>query len=397
VAAHLLLAEPAGDGWAVAELRSAASEALGRGAPAAAVSYLRRALREPPPKPDRPAVSRELGNALLRADDPEGIEVLRAVRSALNDPVERAAIAAELSVSLAFRRPGGEGVDLLEESLEEIPDDDNGLGLLLRGHLLVQALSGLERVPPGVKPEREHWPDGDSREGRALLRLLSFLYAVGFGPIDCALDAAAASGSDPEVYWEDARAGFPAGYVFGALGLADRGDLTPELLAVAIEAAKHRGAGPAMGSGYGARATCRYLDGDLPGAASDIEVALRLTISSGLLAPLSAWLFGGARIAIARGEPASAEELLATAWPDRGFAPGLPGAFLHVARGELREPGVDRLAHRSRSRGRRARKRGGGAAIGRGGGTAGARGRCATECWADSAGPWNRDPGRGGH
>lgn len=336
VAAHLLLAEPGGDEWAVTELRSAASEALDRGAPAAAVSYLRRALREPPPKPDRLAVSRELGNALLRADDPEGIEVLRAVRSALDDPVERAVIAAELSVSLAFRRPGGEGVDLLEESLEEISDDHADLGLLLRGHLLIQALSGLERVPPGVKPEREHWPEGDTREGRALLRELSFLYAIGYGPIDCALDTAAASGSDPDLYWEDARAGYPAGYVFGAQALADRGDLTPELLAVAIDAAKHRGAGPAMASGYGVRALCCYLDGDLPGAEADMEIALRLTIPSGLLAPLSAWLFGAMKIAIACGEPGAAEELLDNAWPDRGLGPGLSGAFIHVARGELR-------------------------------------------------------------
>jgi DNA-binding CsgD family transcriptional regulator len=336
VAAHLLLAEPRGDEWAVAQLRSAAAGALDRGAPAAAVSYLRRALREPPPRTDRLAVSRELGVALLRADDPEGIEVLRAVRGALDDPVARATIAAELSVSLAFRRPGGEGLDLLEESLEEIPEGHAGLALLLRGHLLLQTLSGLERVPPGVMPERAHWPDGDTREGRSLLRQLSFLYAVGFGPVECALELAARTGSDPDLYWEDARAGYPAGYEFGAQVLADRGDLTPELMAVAIEAAKHRGAGPAMASGYGVRALCRYLDGDLSAAEADIEVALRLTVASGLLAPLSAWLSGAMKLAIARGEPGAAQELLDDAWPGRAPCPGLPGALILVARGEMR-------------------------------------------------------------
>jgi DNA-binding CsgD family transcriptional regulator/tetratricopeptide (TPR) repeat protein len=336
VAAHLLLAEPGGDEWAVAELRSAAAEALGRAAPAAAVSYLRRALREPPPKRDRLAVSRELGNALLRADDPEGIEVLRAVRSALEDPIERGAIATEVSVSLAFRRPGSEGVGLLEESLEEIPDGNTGPILFLRGHLLIQTLSGLERVPPGVKPEREAWPEGDTREGRFLLRQLSFLYAVGFGPVECALELASRVSTDLKLYAEDARAGYPAGYVFVAQALADRGDLTPELLDVAIEAGKDRGAVPAVGSAYGIRASCRYLDGDLAGAEADIEIALRLTVSSGLLAPVASWLFGAMKVAIACGEPDTAEELLDDVWRGRAPGPGLPGALILVARGELR-------------------------------------------------------------
>jgi hypothetical protein len=77
VAAHLLLAEPAADAWVVAELRAAAASALGRGAADTAVRYLRRALREPPARGDRLAVSQELGVALLRTNDPEGLEVLR--------------------------------------------------------------------------------------------------------------------------------------------------------------------------------------------------------------------------------------------------------------------------------------------------------------------------------
>jgi len=336
VAAHLLLSEPAGDEWTVSELRSAAAAALGRGAAAAAVSYLRRALREPPPRGDRPAVSRELGNALLRADDPEGIEMLRTVRSALEDPVERAMIATELSVSLAFRRPGGEGVDLLEESAEEIPDAHTELALLLRGHLLIQALSGLERVPPGVMPEWEHWPDGDTAAGRALLRELSFLYAIGFGPVEHGLELAARTGTDLELYAEDARAGYPAGYVFAAQALADRADLTPEALAVAIESAKRRGSIGALGSGYGVRALCHYVDGDLAGAEADIGVALRLTIPTGLTVPLGSWLTGAMKIAIARGELGAAQELLDDAWQGRPPGPGLPGAFILVARGELR-------------------------------------------------------------
>jgi DNA-binding CsgD family transcriptional regulator len=336
VAAHLLLSEPGGEEWVAAELRSAAAEALGRGAPAAAVSYLRRALREPPPKSERLATSRELGVALLRADEPEGIEVLRAIRGALDDPLERASIAADLSVSLAFRRSAGEGVALLEESLDEVSGTHPELAQLLRGHLLIQTLSGLEGLPPHVMPERESWPDGDTQPGRFLLRQLSYLYAIGYGPVDCALELAARTGTDRDLYAKDVRDGLPAGYVFVAQALADRGDLTPGLTAVAIESSKQRGAIPAVASAHGIRAVCRYLDGELPGAEADIEIAIRLTIPSGLLVPLGAWLGGAILIAIARGEVDAAQELLDDLWQRRAPGSGIPGAFLLVARGNLR-------------------------------------------------------------
>jgi hypothetical protein len=48
VAGHLLHSEPAGDPWVVDTLRCAARRSVERGAPEAAVRYLRRALDEPP-------------------------------------------------------------------------------------------------------------------------------------------------------------------------------------------------------------------------------------------------------------------------------------------------------------------------------------------------------------
>ena len=48
VAPHLLAADARGDAWVVGLLRSAASRCVDRGAPEAAVRYLRRALDEPP-------------------------------------------------------------------------------------------------------------------------------------------------------------------------------------------------------------------------------------------------------------------------------------------------------------------------------------------------------------
>lgn len=337
VAGHLLLSEPAGDSWSVAELRSAAAEALGRGAPVTAVSYLRRALREPPPQPDRLAVRRELGTALLRADEPEGIDVLRSVRGALDAPLERASIAAELSVSFAFRHPGAEeGVALLEASLREIGPGDTDLAHFLRGQLLMHMMSGLEEVPAGVRPEREAWPDGESRSGRFLLRQLSYLYALGFGRIEDALELATKAGVDPDRYAEDVRAGFPSHYAWGAMALADRGDQVAAPLAIAMEASKQRGAPASVAAAYGVRAYCGYLDGDLKAAQADVGVALRVMRSSERSVMLGGWTRTAVVIAIERGELDGAQQLLDDVWRRGDLGAGLPGTFLLLARGQFR-------------------------------------------------------------
>ena len=336
VAAHLLLAEPGGDEWVVAELRTAASVALGRGAPAAAISYLRRALREPPPKQDRRAVSRELGLALLRDDHAEGIEVLRAVRAAENDPVVRAQLATELSISLVLRRAGGEGVAMLEESLREIPDHRAGLGLFLHGHLLIHTLSGLEEVPPQIMPEREAWPDGGTAEGRFILRQLAFLYAVGFGPMENVMDLIERTGADLSLYADDVRVGLPAHAGSAAMALADHGDLTFEYFAMAFQLAEERGSVTALSSAHGMRAWCLLGDGDLGAAWVDAESAVRLTEATGLQTMFNSWVSAALRTLVAKGEPAAAEELLARVWQGREPGPGIPGAVLLAARGELR-------------------------------------------------------------
>jgi DNA-binding CsgD family transcriptional regulator len=336
VAAHLLLAEPGGAEWVVAALRFAAAEALGRGAPAAAVSYLRRALHEPPPKPDRLATSRELGVALLRADEPEGIEVLRAVRAAESDPVVRAELATELSISLSIRRPGGEGVAMIEESLREIPDHRSGLGLFLRGFQLDQLLSGMERIPDVLDLEPEGWPDGATGEGRFFLRQLAFLYAVGFGEMENVMELVERHSADLALYASDVRAGRPAHYVLAAMTLADRGDLTAKHFETALEVSRERGTVAGMAAVHGMRAWCLCGDGDLREARLEVDTALRLIEPTGLRTQLVNWLSGGLRILVAQGEPAAAEELQERVWGGREPGPGLPGASLLTGRGELR-------------------------------------------------------------
>ena len=70
IAAHLLVAPPAGDQRAVEVLRRAAAANLQRGGPDGAVPLLRRALAEPPTEEECPAVVLELARAEAAVGDP---------------------------------------------------------------------------------------------------------------------------------------------------------------------------------------------------------------------------------------------------------------------------------------------------------------------------------------
>jgi DNA-binding CsgD family transcriptional regulator len=334
VAAHLLLAEPAADEWAVAQLRSAAAAALGRGAADAAVHYLRRALREPPARAERLAVSRELGVALLQANDPEGIEVLRTVRAATGEVELRAAITNELASSLGLRNGNEEAAGLIEDSLSELPDPDGELGLMLRGWLLVQVIWGLERVPEAAIPPRN--PSPETLPGRTVLQGVAPLYALGFGSMEQSRRAAEAAIAKPETLFADTMAGLPPQGALVSMALADRGGAVAGFYDFAIEGARRRGVLPGVGGGHGIRALAHLLDGDLREAQADSEIAVDVLLRFGLVSPLAFWSSVAMRVLLRRGERIAAERLLDELWAGRERVAGCPGAVLLSTRGELR-------------------------------------------------------------
>jgi DNA-binding CsgD family transcriptional regulator len=90
LALHLLHSEPAGDARIAGLLHAAAATASGRGAPATAAEYLRRALAEPPAPEARPGLELELGIALARERNPEAVTALREAVRLARTPAERA-------------------------------------------------------------------------------------------------------------------------------------------------------------------------------------------------------------------------------------------------------------------------------------------------------------------
>jgi DNA-binding CsgD family transcriptional regulator len=278
--------------------------------------------------------SRELGTALARANDPEGIEVLRTVRSALDDPTERALIATELALSLAVRKRSDEAVALLEESLAEISDRGSGVGLLLRGHMLLLTIWGYEQVPEGALPEPDEALDTGTLEGRLVMKMAAGLYAVGLRSIDGAREMAELTVSDPAYVEADALAGLAPQIALSTLTLTDRGDLVEGLFEPLIAASKRRGALAGIAGDYGTRAICRLLDGELKDAQADADTALRISLQLGFVGALSFWLGTAVRTLLARGDFARAGELLDAG--ERELVSGFPGAFLLCSRGDLR-------------------------------------------------------------
>jgi len=136
VAAHLVFAEPFGEAWVVETLRTAARQVLAQGAPEAGVSYLRRALAEPPAAKIRHEVLLELGRAETLLPIPHDFVALREALELAADPGQRIEIALELAVSLGNVEHHDAARVLLEEILEHSEDLDAALVERLDAHLL---------------------------------------------------------------------------------------------------------------------------------------------------------------------------------------------------------------------------------------------------------------------
>lgn len=136
LALHLMQAERSGDAWTVEQLRSAASAALGRGAPDAAARLLRRALEEPPPAPARVDVLRELGQAEALAFEPGSAARLLEALGLAVDARQRAQLALELSRLLVLEGQYGRIIEVLDAAIDGLDGDDVELRLELEATLI---------------------------------------------------------------------------------------------------------------------------------------------------------------------------------------------------------------------------------------------------------------------
>jgi len=146
VAAQLLACEPAGDADAVQVLRTAAAVALTRGAPETAVTYLRRALAEPPTESVRAAVLGELGGAERITRDPAAVVHLEQAWQATTDPVARARLASQLGNVLLYVGDVARSFAVLQAALDDLGDRDPDLAARLRAHRALEMVCGVRLI-----------------------------------------------------------------------------------------------------------------------------------------------------------------------------------------------------------------------------------------------------------
>jgi DNA-binding NarL/FixJ family response regulator/TolA-binding protein len=140
IAQHLIATTPRANPTTVETLRRAAAEASGRGAAEVAVTYLRRALEEPPAAELRPVLAYELGVATLRAGELEmAIERLREATRGLPRGRARARAANALGSALFLTRRPDEATAELTVAIDGLPDSEREEGLRLQATRLVAA------------------------------------------------------------------------------------------------------------------------------------------------------------------------------------------------------------------------------------------------------------------
>jgi DNA-binding CsgD family transcriptional regulator len=139
IAAQIVQAEPAAEAARVGLLRRVAAEALVRGAPGAAVAWLKRALAEPPPPALRAEVLLELGSAELRVAAPDALGHLSTAEQALRQPELRAFAVRQLANALCNTGEVERALTLIEAAIVAIEPEDRELALLLEAEFAAKA------------------------------------------------------------------------------------------------------------------------------------------------------------------------------------------------------------------------------------------------------------------
>ncbi|MGQ0575040.1 MAG: helix-turn-helix transcriptional regulator [Pseudonocardia sp.] len=311
VAAQLLHAPPRGLGWVAELLHAAGLAARRRGAADSAVSYLQRALAEPPDAERRPELVFDLGVAATLTNAPAAIGYLQEAYETLAD-VERRARSAHLLARLwCFSATPERGLDTARAAAAELraAPEDATRSLAAMGHMTEYFVAGRSSRVDSLRALRTGIDDRGAG-ARMLEAMAAFDWMLAGGPAapcaELALKAlaggslaeqddvffvvpaivvlAAADRDEAMTAWEDVRAvAHRRGSLFGALGvdqwtgftLLCRGDLTgaEALLRQTRSLSREWGVAAGPGSAYtrGILAEILVERADLPGAAEVLD------------------------------------------------------------------------------------------------------------------------------
>jgi len=300
VAAHVRMAPPAGDPWAVERLREAAREARAQGVPELSAALLERALAEPPD--ERAQVLRELASAELAAGQPQGVERMREAFDAFEDPHERAETVLRLSTALHVRLQPRVATELIARAREGIDDPELDLTLeaLHAAHARMElasagdAIEQLQRRVAGLT-------------GATPAERFAMAVAAAFAPAKTAAEhARGAELLESVVMTEQLPPGMSESGIVSNLIRATRLDSAEAAIARRLEEARTAGQLSRIGSLLLMRGWCALERGMLEAAEADLTPSL--TLASELRFPTAP---GAALLALALAEQGSLDEAAA--------------------------------------------------------------------------------------
>jgi DNA-binding CsgD family transcriptional regulator len=339
IAAQIIEAEPAGDADRVELLRRVGADALSRGAPAAAVAWLGRALAEPPAEAKVAEVLFELGSAELRIGAPDAIAHLTAAVELTREPTLHGTSARLLGLALTFSDDSDRAVEAIESAIGVVEPHDRELALLLEGELAAHAQE--------ANLERRAW---------AAQRLQRYSDLEGVTPgerlvlASIAFERARASESEREAVAELERAlaggrlldeqavdvTGPSCLLLVGLLATDALHLADACLEQKIADARAQASIPAVAFMLGFRGRVSLRRGAVVDAEEDARTALELLVSGGIQLGRAFVLAVLIEALIEEGEVEAAEQALRSSGFADDIPPGLPVNDLLEARGLLR-------------------------------------------------------------
>jgi len=331
VAVHLLHTPSRADAEVAALLHDAGLAAGRRGDVDSAVSYLRRALAEPPSPAVRPRLLLELGTAEALLNLPDAAEHLREAADRLGDPLERARAAELLVRTLIFTRPPEEAVAEARRAIAALPPELADQREALEAIELKAPTFGAPMGADGAErlTRARAGVDGDGPGARMLTAVAASDWALTGGGVEECTALAHAALADGVL--ADADPVLIAGVAISVLSIGDDERTLDALEAIAASAQR-------IGSPF-ALSGVHYMQAWAWLARGELEEAdAALQRSADAAVPWSStvsgyWLCCRAQVAIERGDLATAEELLAAIGPQM---PGSDGESLaHEARAEL--------------------------------------------------------------
>lgn len=339
VAAQIAEAEPSGEPRRVELLRRVAAGALARGAPAAAIAWLSRALAEPPPPESHSQVLLELGVAELRVAAPESADHLVAAVRGISQPDLLTTATLHLANALSMCGDADRAVAAIDSAILRVECGNPELALILEAELAAksQQASREVRVLAATRLWRHSGLKGATAGERLILASLAFEQArasesarEAVGHIERALAAGGLHGEQqPDVV------GIFYALVIGLLD-TDALDLAARFIERALADARRRGSIPATAFLIAHRGWFSLRAGAVADAEADARAALELLMAHDIRL--------GTRFALALlleaqiecGEIDAAEQALMDGGLGTEIPPGLANNNLLEVRGLLR-------------------------------------------------------------